>query len=367
MENQDVEVEKTEIPETEVPEKTEKPEKHEEEEQEEDVNEKTGLKSTPKKGVGFAVDDDEPSAEKKIGAIEIAIDDSPKKAKKSPGNRTTTLAKMRKTLADGAKETADVISDASSFSLATKVESILWAIQESKEFHNDWGVPENMTLSEAFMLFWRGADGSIDGRKNSASLQALAYGAMLADLMHLDKITAQKMNKKVGLIKYIKYVLKPTSDLELDSFLDEALIYIIDQHADGKKKTVAKYVEEVATSFSEGVLMIDAIMESLVEKNIVGENTSKWLGQTTKKYPLGEKSDVYEDLCKQLRAILMDDGVEANPFFTFLVRFMRQADKEYFMRNPFMNHVLKNKMEWTKAKNKHGGSLSQFDKLTGEV
>lgn len=184
--------------------------------------------------VGFQ----EPDSEKKIGAIDTVVGGTSNSKKKSPGQRTTTLAKMRKTLADGAKETADVISDASSFSLANKVEAILWAIQESKE--DSWEIPDDLTLSEAFMLFWRKGDGSVDGRKTSASLQALAYGAMLADLIHKDKIVAQKMNKKVGFVNYAKYVVSPTSDLELDSFLDEALLDIIEQHGAGKKKDTRK-------------------------------------------------------------------------------------------------------------------------------
>merc|ERR1712113_1115618 len=130
--------------------------------------------------VGFQ----EPDSEKKIGAIDTVVGGKSNSKKKSPGQRTTTLAKMRKTLADGAKETADVISDASSFSLATKIEAIVWAMQESGD--EKWECPENLTLAEAFVLFWRKSDGSVDGAKNSASLQALAYAAMLGDLIRLD-------------------------------------------------------------------------------------------------------------------------------------------------------------------------------------
>lgn len=307
--------------------------------------------------VGFQ----EPETEKKIGAIDTVVGGKSNSKKKSPNQRTTTLAKMRKTLADGAKETADVISDASSFSLANKVEAILWAIQESKE--DDWQVPDDLTLSEAFMLFWRKSDGSVEGRKTSASLQALAYGAMLADLIHKDKIVAQKMNKKVGFVNYTKYVVRPTSDLELDSFLDEALLDIIEQHGAGKKKTLAKYVEDVATSFSEGALMTEVILESLVERNICSETKSTWLGSVTKKWPLGENKKVFEDLHSKLRSILLDDNVEATPFETFLLRLLRQADKEYLLRNPFMGNILKSKVEWNKAKSK---GLAKFDKLAGE-
>jgi len=306
-------------------------------------------------------------AQVKIGSVETIDDEKARlQPKKKKNNRTTTLAKMRKTLADGAKETADVISDASSFSLANNVEAIVWAIQESKE--DDWQIPNNLTLSEAFMMFWRKSDGSVEGRTTSASLQALAYGAMLADLIHMDKISAQKMNKKVGFINYEKYVIHPTSDLEFDSFLEEPFLEIVDQHGNGKRKTIAKYVEDVATSYSEGSLMVEVILESLVERKIIKENsTTTFLGTTTKKYPLGENKAVFENLTKTLRGILMDDGVEHTPFTLFLLRFMRQGDKQFMVTNPFMNHLLKNKMERKKAKAKWGGSLQEFDKLPGEA
>lgn len=317
----------------------------------------------PEKKTRFADPKEDPEV-KKPGAIEVSdIEDPSASLRPKKNNRATTLSKVRKTLSEGAKETADVISDASSFSLANNVETILWAMQESGE--EKWGL-DDLNLSEAFMLFWRSDDGGIDGRKTSASLQALAYGTMLADLTRLDKITAQKMNKKVGPVKYEKYVIHPTSDLELDNYLDEALIDIIDQHGEGKRKTIAKYVEDVATSFSEGAIMVDAVLESLCEKKILNENISSRFGQTSKKYSLGENKAVFENLLTIVRETLLDDGVEASPFITFLLRFIRQADKEYFLRTPFMNHVLKNKMERTKAKNKYGGSLVQFDKLKGE-
>jgi len=321
-----------------------------------------------KKGVGFAEPEEDEG--KKKGAIEYKVASDPEDPaaalRPKKANRTTTLAKMRKTLADGAKETADVISDASSFSLANSVEAIVWAIQESKE--DDWQIPNNLTLSEAFMMFWRKSDGSIEGRTTSASLQALAYGAMLADLIHMDKISAQKMNKKVGFINYEKYVIHPTSDLEFDSFLEEPFLEIVDQHGNGKRKTIAKYVEDVATSYSEGSLMVEVILESLVERKIIKEtSTTTFLGTTTKKYPLGENKAVFENLTKTLRGILMDDGVKHTPFTLFLLRFMRQGDKQFMVTNPFMNHLLKNKMERKKAKAKWGGSLQEFDKLPGEA
>lgn len=130
-----------------------------------------------------------------------------------------------------------------------------------------------------------------------------------------------------------------------------------------KKKTLAKYVEDVATSFSEGSLMVEVILESLVEKDILSETKSTWMGSVTKKWPLGENKKVFEDLRDKLRSILLDDNVEATPFLTFLLRLLRQADKEYLLRNPFMGNILKNKVEWNKAKSK---GLSKFDKLQGE-
>lgn len=311
--------------------------------------------------VGFETEESD-ETKKQIGSIDTVVGEKGSPKKKKPSQRTTTLAKMRKTLADGAKETADVISDASSFSLATKIEAIVWAMQESGD--EKWECPENLTLAEAFVLFWRKSDGSVDGAKNSASLQALAYAAMLGDLIRLDKITAQKMNKKVGFVTYAKYVVHPTSDLEMDSFLDEPFLYIVEQHKAGKKKTIAKYVEDVATSFHEGAMMVEVILENLVESNVLTESKSTFMGSTKVKYPLGENKEVYSKLLKEVRGVLLDDGVEATPFIKFLLRLLRQADKEYVFRNPFMGNILTNKSEWNKAKTK---GLANFDKLKGEA
>lgn len=313
------------------------------------------MEEKPKKKRGVQFD-----AEAVAGAPEVEEMDAVRKVDKK--SRQTTLAKVRQTIIDAAEDVGEAVSDASSFTFANTVERVVVAIY--KQGIKDWVGPEGLTLPEGFCLIWLGKDGGCEGRKTSAVLQAICYACMLAELVKLEKIDLQRINKEMAGVKWDKYVVHPTEVEPPDSYLEEPFIEIKESHDKKQRRTVAKWLEHTATSLSGGQFMVDLVLETLVDEEICKEVTKKIAGLIpTKRYPIvNNKDGPKAALIGRLRGILLD-GEDTDPYCTYLLRLLRLADKDFLLRNPFMGKVLRSRIEWEKAKSR----LRAFDELEFEV
>jgi hypothetical protein len=314
-----------------------------------------------KKKAGFA-DEDEV-----IGTSEGLADDMTSgemqtretAIKKASGKRgRTTLAKMRQTLVEGAQEVSGAVADASSNTIAMGIEAIVVAADKLMEDEEEWGAPDDLTLSEAYMLLWCDEKGNIAGKESSAMLQAVAYGAMLIDLLKAKKISIQKLNKKLAGAKWDRFVLHPAGTEGLENFLDDAFTDIADDHEKGKRQTVAKFIESVCYGSGD---LIESILDSLVDKEIYEEKIEKKCMIFSKTRFETLNNGPKEGLVKTIREILLDKA-EPSLFFTVLLRCIRKADSDSMFDAPFMKRILTTKLEMKRA----GPELKNYDKLPGE-
>jgi len=259
----------------------------------------------------------------------------------SAKGRQTTFQKMRQTLKEGAEEVGTAVSDATSFTLANTVESIVVATARFIRKEGNWSGPANLALSEAFVLLWVDKHGEIPGRKNSATLQAILYGCLLVDLIAINKLDVQKFNKKMGPVSWERHIISPTGPEALNNFLDPAFQAVKENYDKGERRTIAKWVEVIATSVNEGTETVDDVVFSLVDKDVLKQEKKTTFMIETKKWPMSENGQkVVDELLGALRKVLLDDE-PATPFIRSLLRWMRAADHDFMFQSPFLDKVLK--------------------------
>lgn len=294
------------------------------------------------------------AAEDIEGAPEVAILDE---KKDKPQARGMTFANVRKTIVQGAQEVGGAVSDATSYAIATSVEHIIVAI---KEMGTDWGSETGgvplLSISEAFLLMWRSPKGVIDGRRSSTNLQALMFGTVMAEMLKQGLVSFEIVPKAVGAITWKRYVVHPTGAQPPENFLFENFAEIKDTHDEGQRATIAKWVENVATG-ELGTQTVQNVIDELEDKGILSTSGGTCFDH---KFNLVKK-EPYDGLVDAMRKTLLDDQTPS-VFITILLRFMRLADKEYVVKSPFLNHVLRNKEEWARAKDR----LAKYDKLPHE-
>lgn len=148
----------------------------------------------------------------------------------------------------------------------------------------------------------------------------------------------------------------------MENFLDPAFQAIKENHDGGERRTIAKWVEVVATSISEGTETIEDVIYSLCDKKILKQEKKSTLGMfTQRRWPAGSNDAAKAQLTADIRGVILD-GNEASPFLRALLRFVRLADGDFVMRNPFIDKVLHSKLEKQRA----AEMLKQFDELPGE-
>jgi len=316
----------------------------------------TPAEEPAKKQVGFDVED---SNAKGYAPKTEEVDEI--KAASAKG-RQTTFQKMRQTLKEGAQEMGTAVSDATSFTLANTVENIVVATARMIRKEGGWGGPAGLALSEAFVLLWVDNHGDIPGRKNSATLQAILYGCLLCDLIAINKLDVQKFNKKMGPMSWERFIISPTGPEALNNFLDPAFQSIKENYDKGERRTIAKWVEVVATSVNEGTETVDDVVFSLCDKNILKQEKKTMLLVETRRWPMGEGGQkVLEELIAALRKVLLDDE-PPSIFLRSLLRWMRAADSDFTFGNPFYDKALKTKAERQKAQK----MIQNSDRLEGE-
>jgi len=310
----------------------------------------------PKPVVSFDVED---GGAKAYAPKTEEVDDL--KAASAKG-RQTTFQKMRQTLKEGAQEVGTAVSDATSFTLANTVEQIVVATARMIRKEGNWAGPAGFALSEAFILLWVDKNGEIPGRKNSATLQAILYGCLLCDLIAINKLDVQKFNKKMGPMTWERFIISPTGPEALNNFLDPAFQAVKENYDKGERRTIAKWVEVVATSVNEGTETVDDVVFSLCDKDILKQEKKTMLMVETRKWPVaanGQKT--IEELIGALRKVLLDDE-PASPFIRSLLRWIRAADSDFMFQSPFIDKVLKTKVEKQKAEK----ILQKSERLEGE-
>jgi len=308
------------------------------------------------RSVGFDVEDGDAKAHaprtEEVDEIKAA----------SQKGRQTTFQKMRQTLKEGAEEMGTAVSDATSFTLATTVENIVVATARFIRKEGNWTGPAGLGMAEAFVLLWTDKSGEIPGRKNSATLQAICYGCLLVDLIAIAKLDVQKFNKKIGPVAWERHIISPTGPEALNNYLDPVFQAVKENYDKGERRTIAKWVEVVATS-EEGTETIDDVVYSLSDRNILKLEKKKVLmGMESFKAPPTESGQaVIDELIGALRKVLLD-GEAPPPFIRSLLRWMHEADKDFVMRSPFLSKVLKTSVEKQRA----AAVLKTIAKLDGE-
>jgi hypothetical protein len=314
------------------------------------------VKAEAPRSVGFDVEDSDAKGAHAPRTEEV---DDIKAA--SQKGRQTTFQKMRQTLKEGAEEVGTAVSDATSFTLATTVEHIVVATARFIRKENNWNGPAGLGMAEAFVLLWTDKSGEIAGRKNSATLQAICYGCLLVDLIAIGKLDVQKFNKKIGPMAWERHIISPTGPEALNNYMDPVFQSVKENYDKGERRTIAKWVEVVATS-EEGTETIDDVVYSLSDKDILKlEKKKALLGETFKAPPTASGQIVIDELIGALRKVLLD-GEEAPPFIRSLLRWIHEADRDFVMRSPFISKVLKTSVEKQRA----AAVLKTIAKLDGE-
>jgi len=226
----------------------------------------------------------------------------------------------------------------------------------------NWAGPAGLALSEAFLLLWVDKNGEIPGRKNSATLQAILYGCLLCDLIAVNKLDVQKFNKKMGPMSWERFIISPTGPEALNNFLDPAFQAVKENYDKGERRTIAKWVEVVATSVNEGTETVDDVVFSLCDKDVLKQEKKTMLMVESRRWPVaanGQKT--VDDLIGSLRKVLLDDE-PPSIFLRSLIRWIKAADADFMFQNPFLDKILKTKVEKQKAEK----VLAACAKLEGE-
>jgi hypothetical protein len=193
-------------------------------------------------------------------------------------------------------------------------------------------------------------------------LQAILYGCLLCDLIAINKLDVQKFNKKMGVIAWERHIISPTGPEALNNFLDPCFQSVKENYDKGERRTIAKWVEVVATSVNEGTETVDDVVFSLVDKDILKQEKKTMLGIESRRWPIAESGQkVVDELLGALRKVLLDDETPS-PFIRSLLRWVRAADSDFMFQSPFIDKVLKTKAEKQKAEK----ILQRSAKLEGE-
>jgi len=166
----------------------------------------------------------------------------------------------------------------------------------------------------------------------------------------------------MGPLTWERYIISPTGPEALNNFLDPAFQSVKENYDKGERRTIAKWVEVVATSVNEGTETVDDVVFSLCDKDILKQEKKTMLMVESRRWPVAENGHkVVEELVAALRKVLLDDE-PPSIFIRSLLRWMRSADSDFVFQNPFVDKVLKTKAEKQKAEK----MLQKSDRLEGE-